>query len=577
MRIHSIYSGIVSLIAVHLLAQPAFTQQLPPFPEEGPPLIVHEIIRGKGSGDFGSWPRSNGDIDRDGIVEIAPTFSGGIASVIHGGDLTPVFAFQASRDFNVTPWGPYTLNIYSGLALKAGVNVHGVIWGTYPHQSHWLPFMQVWDLNTKRLVHDVPFPSAPSPNLPAPDLWEDCQQVGDLDGDGYDELLVHLLTINEPYNVFGLLDGLTNTWKWIDYYPSLSNGSMLVNTWPDPCQDINGDGVKDIQYAFWIDGPPHAPAGEWVTRCLSGIDGSDIWTDIRPSWGFKNDKPSSVIGDINQDGIRDIIQWSNAATLWGPGEVRVISGADGSLIWEETSDHYDPYAAIGWPAGFNFQRFADATGDLNLDGIPDITILADAYDGVSQYSELDFWILSGADGNVLTKEPVRVSYEPWQMSGYSGFFPAGDIDGDGWSESVVLLQDHVSIDTDMGFLGRRTLYNPDQVHSGETITFRVHIPTGANKGFKLLLSTGFDPLHDGAHLGTWNTHLLPSQLLRATRYSPQTDGTLNQFGMGEITIRIPSRMNLAGQELTAVAIVKDSSRPSGVLTKSSMSVITVLP
>lgn len=408
---------------------------------------------------------------------------------------------------------------------------------------------------------------------------------GDIDGDGYDEVFLTLYA-DIGWTSVALLDGATLTYKWVNDYPQPMGTGSISSHFPEPYQDVDGDGVKDIWVSFIVGGL----SGNWHTRCLSGVDGQEIWTDIRTTGnGINLSRQPTLVEDLNGDGIRDIFFTANPYPQNGePGFLRTLSGADGSLIWEVSASDYDPGANMNpVEQRIGFDGFAASTFDFNQDGIPEVTlpvmeILNTSGQPGSAFNRM--WMLSGSDGELLLREPLdEASMEPWDSGDISRSLihqPLGDIDGDGWAEFYGFGFDPLTVPghSDFFLYGRTTLRHPDQAQEGERIDLGLHIPTGANKPFRILFSTGFDPLQNGFYAGgLWNTHLMDTPLLHASMQAPRLQGTLDAKGKRQLNVRIPNHLGLAGQTLYAVAFVHDPAKPKGILTKSSLAVIEILP
>ena len=283
--------------------------------------------------------------------------------------------------------------------------------------------LRVYQASTGLLVDEPdPYAGAEPPLFPAAAIRVDT--LGDLDGDGSEELVVGVpsATLVEdfdgmvridagiPLSAFGLLGARSGQ----------ASGAAVA--W---IGDVNGDGYGDCAV-----GAPHEDAAGYdagAVRVLSGRDGSELWSRHGVT-GSQLGASLAALDDLDGDGVRDLAvgePWVFTGSLFGSGlrrsgAVKVLSGADGSQLHE----------AEGETAGERFGATVAAVGDVNQDGATDYAVGAPGL-------RLPFllfgtvWtgrvsIRSGADGAQLTH---------WigSSDGRVGTAVAGpgDADGDG--------------------------------------------------------------------------------------------------------------------------------------------------
>ena len=561
------FSGVA-----HAAAQSTPFDQFP----EGEPWTIHEVIRGDATTFYA--PDGIVDVDKDGILDFmawqGPSSPNNAASFHHGGDLRPLF-----RADNLYRSPPKRLG--SGGVLKTPTGFRAYSFTLIPAIPQFRCL--VFEGTPPQLIATVPPPSA-TLNSPNGFAWSFNYPAGDINNDGYDDLFAKL---EAPFGwtSVALIDGATLATKWVNEYHMDATSPPIINRWPDPHQDIDGDGVKDIIVSF----QSGTQGGTWHTRCLSGATGQEIWTDIRTSGqtpSFSRDP--GVIGDVNSDGIRDIFFMKDTiANAWttDPGFWRVLSGLDGTLIWEVPLAPYNPGALANPPwTGFGHKRTCLPTGDLDGDGVLDIMVYVDELSLPSMSDvEQRMWTISGSTGTLLLREKISdASRKPWSDAPFTEASLSrtlGDVDGDGWTEYHGFHTDaNTAFSYDMAIFGRRTLTYPDTAQIGGVVDLGINIPTGANKPFQIAFSTGFDGL-DGGHMvrDLWNSHLVDTPMLRSTALSPLLHGTLDSQGKAQIQMTIPPRAGLTGQTLYGVAFIEDPLRPKGILTKSSYATIEIVP
>ena len=230
----------------------------------------------------------------------------------------------------------------------------------------------------------------------APDAVSSVRNLGDVDGDGADDLLV---AVGDNGHLVVVLDGDPPTaagaflWQAPTGAPSAYAVGLLG--------DVTGDGVNEALAALWtLDGS--------AVRCLNGANGAQVWASTAVS-----DYAMAVeqIGDVGGDGAPDVVvaSWENA--------VQVLDGATGARIWKRS---------VGSLRGGDVWT-ARATGDLNGDGFDDV--LAGSFDG-------GVYALSGVNG-----------WPFWRFETGNRVFsvhPVGDLNGDGRPEVVAGTQDTTS-------------------------------------------------------------------------------------------------------------------------------------
>ena len=253
--------------------------------------------------------------------------------------------------------------------------------------------------------------------------------IGDLDGDGYDDVLASEPEWYSGTNfhlgrvfVFSGKDG--STLLQIDGSSSQNLGGKVCGT-----GDIDGDGVPDFAVGDWY--------GTQVAL-ISGATGTTIRVLLPPSalpYAF-----GAVLangGDIDGDGVPDLLL-TEAGCYYNVYEsCDAFSGKTGNLIWQNTMGSKWCQGGNGW---IYFGFVMRVVGDLNGDGITDWCVGGNSWSSSSQFNFGYAECYSGKDGSFLfdISEPGWI-YRPhgWRTHFGDAVAPTADTNGDGIPDIAV--------------------------------------------------------------------------------------------------------------------------------------------
>lgn len=188
--------------------------------------------------------------------------------------------------------------------------------------------------------------------------------AGDVNGDGYADLIVGAhLDDNSGQDagsarVFSGLDGT------LLYHRDGADPDDRFGRNATGLGDINGDGYGE----FMIGAPRYDTAAVNAGRATvySGIDGSVMYDYFGNSAGDRLGNYVSTAGDVNGDGVADILLGAPVDGLNGPdtGSVRLLSGSTGATL----------YNYAGEEVGELFGVTTCGLGDANGDGLSDVVV-----------------------------------------------------------------------------------------------------------------------------------------------------------------------------------------------------------
>lgn len=331
----------------------------------------HVIHRFEGTGPFDQLQACTtvGDLDGDGVTELAlgsPNANSGSGRiwVVSGATFDTILG-PLDGSSTDQGWGRFLL----GLGDFDGDGVpdiaHGDSFAHAPdYQDGAIRVLSGSDLSELALISN---PTTAYDGYGA-QMW----RAGDLDGDGHDDLFA---------------GGINSTSSHLVEWPGSVVWTASGNSILGRAGDVNGDGHPDILAGYlnvgnYIPTFPEVYEYPGYVEIRSGVsdevlvrgsgdpDLSPPWSPGQPIWQHFGAKATGV-GDIDGDGVLD---FAGAATMqgicdgtvdWGPGFLRIFSGADGHLIRQ--IDQVQDSSL--WGCQFHY---IEGGRDVNGDGVPDI-------------------------------------------------------------------------------------------------------------------------------------------------------------------------------------------------------------
>jgi len=192
--------------------------------------------------------------------------------------------------------------------------------------------------------------------------------------------------------------------------------------------DLTGDGIFDVIAGEYDNEGYDLPSKVYA---INGATGETLWT-----YYLQSGVRSMTIGDVNNDGVKDVIAGASMGTTTPDGKVHAIDGTDGSSIWTFTpgssgdtigdvcigdfnSDSYNDVAVACWDDfvyavdGYDGSELwnkeidsifihAVSTYDVNDDGIDDVSFAHEYLPGFTCYHG----VLNGLNGATIWMNTV---------------------------------------------------------------------------------------------------------------------------------------------------------------------------
>jgi hypothetical protein len=255
--------------------------------------------------------------------------------------------------------------------------------------------------------------------------------AGDVNGDGYGDVLVSSALYNNPevdegkvWLYLGSATGLSTTSSWS--YELNQSGATLMGV---SAGDVNRDGYSDL-----LLGAPSYDNGTIDEGMVWLFYGSSTGPGASSAWSYDSGQVNGLLGmaistagDVNGDGYADLLVGANlslgqsneGASLVFYGTPTVPSGP----VWISQSNQGE--ACMG--------RAGSTAGDVNGDGYSDVLVAAHCFDDDQSNEGRAYLYLGSATG--LATTPAWTT-DGNQDTAYYGINigTAGDVNGDGYAD-----------------------------------------------------------------------------------------------------------------------------------------------
>jgi len=390
---------------------------------------------------FGAATSTAGDINGDGFSDVivaAPSYDDGQT------DEGRVYVYAGSpsglsaSELQILEGEGEFLYFGGSIATAGDVNADGysdVIIGTpyYTDGEEQEGRAQVFLGSPAGLVED-PIWSVES-NIEAASFGAAVSLAGDVNGDGYDDVIVGAYGIDgysgKAFVYHGGSTGLSTTPSWVGVIddPDSQFGQAVASA-----GDVNGDGYDDV-----IVGAPYLDAGQDSEGRVYVYHGGPSGLSSTPAWVKESNLTLTLFGysvqgagDTDGDGYGDVLIGSPAYSdgQSNEGRVQLFRGSATGLrtthSWAIESNQAVAYMGYS----------VSTAGDFNGDGFADVIIGAPEYDSPTQDEGVAFVHLGSPAGPDLM---FALSAESNKEEGQVGLsvMTAGDVNGDGFSDCLV--------------------------------------------------------------------------------------------------------------------------------------------
>lgn len=276
--------------------------------------------------------------------------------------------------------------------------------------------------------------------------------AGDVDGDGYDDVLVGALGGGAVYVFQGAAGGIPSATD-TDAATKLSGSSLeLSGDAAAGAGDVNDDGYDDVVVGAWLGGGYagavyvfQGSASGVASTGTSGADSTLSGTAFYENFGAGVDGA----GDVNGDGFADLLVGAPGGN-GAKGAAHVFLGA-ASGLGDRTSAQSDTTLTSS-VSGF-FGRGVAGVGDIDGDGYDDVGVTAGSSNDWTGAVYLFRGSSSGvADAGHDAADTVLVGVQSDDRFGGS-LAAVGDVNGDGYDDMAVGAQGVDGVGEAYVFLG----------------------------------------------------------------------------------------------------------------------------
>jgi hypothetical protein len=267
--------------------------------------------------------------------------------------------------------------------------------------------------------------------------------AGDVNGDGYDDVIVGAPTYSKPtdpnqegraFVYHGSVDGLSTVPDWTTAGGQVNaKYGYSVNT----AGDVDGDGFDEVIVGAW-----EYDNGETEEGRAYVYYGSESGLSTVPDWIFENNEIRACLGgsvgtagDVNSDGYDDVVVGAAYNECWdGPssplGRAYGFYGSESGLgdVPDWIVELIQTGAVFGHPVA--------TAGDVNSDGYDDVIVGALWYDN-DQVDEGAAFLYLGSEAGLSTEIAWMVEGDQANCEFGRSMAKAGDVNGSDVGDVII--------------------------------------------------------------------------------------------------------------------------------------------
>jgi hypothetical protein len=287
--------------------------------------------------------------------------------------------------------------------------------------------------------------------------------AGDVNGDGFDDVIIGTSSAKKSYVVFGKADGTAVSLSDV----AAGTGGFVINgsgRSVSSAGDVNGDGLDDLIIGDRLLQPDGNNSGQsyvvfgkadgtavTLSDVAAGtggfvINGEPVGLASRPI--VLSDFSVSSAGDVNGDGKDDLIVGSRSAYPNGSGSGKsyvVFGKADGTAVeLNDVAAGTGGFAINGEAWGDLSGISVSSAGDINGDGKDDLIIGAVGADPNGESSGKSYVVFGKTDGTSVELSAVAAGIGGFALNGEAegdqsgrSVSGAGDVNNDGFDDLIV--------------------------------------------------------------------------------------------------------------------------------------------